>query len=540
MATQTNSQKTSVEQLIETSFSDMKSFKALKKLAEEPLDLTIDDNLSPKRVNTFIAEACGYKLLYGTERIDEKTLETLQELATESNALEQMKLMQAGEIVNFIEGFPSEKRAALHTATRDFFDSPQTTKAAVEATKAAKGELDKLKAFLEQIDSEKHWKSILLVGIGGSELGPKAHYEALLAFLKPGRSARFLSNIDPDALELALRGLDLADTLVLVISKTGTTLETVTNEEILRKRFEEAGLDTKNHFISVTCQRSPLDDLQTYRASFYMWDWVGGRYSTTSMVGGVLLGFAFGFDSFLELLRGANSMDKAALNPTIKDNLPLLAALIGIWNRDFLRLPMLAIIPYSQALARFPAHIQQLDMESNGKHVDKKGRLVDFETGPIIFGEPGTSAQHSFYQLIHQGTTTIPLEFITFKEPQTHGDRAVNDTTSQQKLLSNVLAQSIALATGQKDPNPNKDFQGNRPNHLLIGKQLTPFSLGALLAFYEHKVAFQGFIWHTNSFDQEGVQLGKLLATKVLERFAGKGASYPIGDALIAQVKGLA
>lgn len=537
MTLQTNSHKTKQEHFTETSFSEMKSVLALKKLATEPFDLSCPDNLSPKRIDKFVAEACGYKLMYATEQIDDKTLEALQELAVESNALEQMRQMQEGEIVNFIEGFPSEKRAALHTATRDFFDSPKTTQAAVEATQSAKGELDKLKTFLMDLDNEQHWKTILLVGIGGSELGPKAHYEALLAFLKPGRSARFLSNIDPDALELSLRGLNLADTLVLVISKTGTTLETLTNEEILRKRFAEANLDSKKHFISVTCKGSPLDDLKTYRASFYMWDWVGGRYSTTSMVGGVLLGFAFGFDAFLELLRGANSMDKAALNPKVTDNLPLLAALFGIWNRNFLNHPLLAIIPYTQALARFPAHIQQLDMESNGKHVDKKGRFVTFETGPIIFGEPGTSAQHSFYQLIHQGTTTIPLEFIAFKDPQTKGDCEVNGTTSQQKLLANVFAQAIALATGQKDPNPNKSFQGNRPSHLLLGKQLTPFSLGALLAFYEHKVAFQGFIWHTNSFDQEGVQLGKLLATKVLERFAGKGAPYPLGEAFIEQLK---
>ncbi len=536
MTLQTNNHKTNEEHLIETSFSEMRSVQILKELAKEPFDLSCNDNLSPKRVAKFTSEACGYKLLYGTERIDEKTLEALQELATESNALKQMHQMQAGDIVNFIEGFPSEKRAAIHTATRDLFDSPQTTKAAMDATKAAKGEIDKLKIFLNQLDSEQHWKTILLVGIGGSELGPKAHYEALLAFLKPGRSARFLSNIDPDALDLSLRGLDLADTLILVISKTGTTLETLTNEEIIRKRFVEANLDPKEHFISVTCQGSPLDDLKTYRASFYMWDWVGGRYSTTSMVGGVLLGFAFGFDSFMELLRGANSMDKAALNPTIKDNLPLLAALLGIWNRNFLNHPLLAIIPYTQALARFPAHIQQLDMESNGKHVDKKGRFVTFETGPIIFGEPGTSAQHSFYQLIHQGTTPIPLEFIAFKDTQTEGDREVNGSTSQQKLLSNVFAQAIALATGQRDVNPNKSFQGNRPSHLLLGKQLTPFSLGALLAYYEHKVAFQGFIWHTNSFDQEGVQLGKLLATKVLECFAKRGASYPLGEAFISQL----
>lgn len=518
-------------------FTEFKAFQKLKKLAENPFDLACDANLTPQRIEKFSAQACGYKLMYGTERIDEQTMEALQELATEANALEQMHKMQSGQIVNFIEGFPSEKRPALHTATRDFFDSPQTSSEAANAAKAAKKEIDKLKAFIAKIDSENRWSTLLIVGIGGSELGPKANYEALQAYAQPGRSARFLSNIDPDAIELVLRGLELSKTLVVIISKTGTTLETATNEEILRSRFEKAGLNSKEHFISVSSEKSPLDDPKMYRETFYMWDWVGGRYSTTSMVGGVLLAFTCGFDNFWEFLRGANAMDKVALTPTINSNLPLLAALLGIWNRNFLNHPLIAIIPYSQALARFPAHIQQLDMESNGKHVDKKGHFVTFETGPIIFGEPGTSAQHSFYQLIHQGTTTIPLEFITYVEPQLPGDQVVNGTTSQQKLLANVLAQAIALATGQKDLNPNRNFEGNRPSHLLLGQKLTPFSLGALLAFFEHKVAFQGFIWQINSFDQEGVQLGKLLASKILSRFAGQPPAYPLGDAFINQLK---
>lgn len=517
-------------------FTEFKAFQKLKKRAENPFDLAADANLTPERIEKYSSEACGYQLLYGTERIDDETIEALQELANEAHALEQMHQMQSGQIVNFIEGYPSEKRPALHTATRDFFDSPQTTPEAQSAAKMAKAEIEKLQAFIKEIDAENRWSTLLIVGIGGSELGPKANYEALQAYSKPDRSARFLSNIDPDALELVLHGLDLQKTLVVIISKTGTTLETATNEEILRNRFEEAGLKSREHFISVSSEKSPLDDPKLYRETFYMWDWVGGRYSTTSMVGGVLLSFTCGFDIFWEFLKGANAMDKVALTPSIKTNLPLLAALLGIWNRNFLNHPLLAVIPYSQALARFPAHIQQLDMESNGKHIDKKGHFVTFETGPIIFGEPGTSAQHSFYQLIHQGTTAIPLEFITYVEPQLAGDQEVNGTTSQQKLLANVLAQAIALATGQKDVNPNRNFEGNRPSHLLVGQKLTPFALGALLAFFEHKVAFQGFIWQINSFDQEGVQLGKVLATKILGRFAGLPPAYPLGDAFIKQL----
>lgn len=263
------------------------------------------------------------------------------------------------------------------------------------------------------------------------------------------------------------------------------------------------------------------------------------------MVGGVLLSFAYGFDIFWEMLKGANAMDKNALNHDMDKNLPLLAALLGIWNRNFLHYPLLAVIPYSSALARYPSHIQQADMESNGKHIDKLGHYVDFNTGPYIFGEPGTNAQHSFYQLIHQGTDICPLELIGFKLPQRKFDKTIDGTTSQEKLLSNLFAQSIALATGQKNENPNKDFQGNRPNFILLGKQLTPFALGALLAFYEHKVAFQGFIWNINSFDQEGVQLGKVLAVKIIERFAAhnndkfNSDTYPLGDAYIKQLDDL-
>lgn len=518
------------------SFLQMKAVEKLKELARNPFDLSCDANLSPERINLYKAESCGYQLLYGTERIDEDTLNALKELAKEANALEQMRDMQNGKTINFISGYPSEKRAALHTATRDFFESPNSAKEAQDAASLAKKELEKLKSFIEKIENENCWSTMLIVGIGGSELGPKANYEALQAYQKPDRSVKFLSNIDPDALNLVLRNLELQKTLVVIISKTGTTLETLTNEEILRKRFEKAGLNSKNHFLSVTCEKSPLDNREIYREVFYMWEWVGGRYSTTSMVGGVLISYACGFDCFLEFLKGANAMDKAALNP-FENNLPLLAAVLGIWNRNFLNLEVLAIIPYSQALARFPAHIQQLDMESNGKHIDKLGHYICYDSGPIIFGEPGTSSQHSFYQLIHQGTSVIPLEFITFVEPQIPDDEIVNGTTSQQKLLSNVFAQSIALATGQKDVNPNRNFEGNRPNHILLGHQLTPYSLGVLLSFYEHKIAFQGFIWRINSFDQEGVQLGKLLATKILGRFAGQKPEYPLGDAYINSMR---
>ena len=284
-----------------------------------------------------------------------------------------------------------------------------------------------------------------------------------------------------------------------------------------------------------------MDDPARYLASFYMWDYVGGRYSVTSMVGGAIIAFLVGIDHFMEFLKGAHAMDHHALTPDPKNNLPLLSALLGIWNRDFLCYPTVAIIPYSYALRRFPAHLQQLDMESNGKRIDKEGRAVDFETGPIIWGEPGTNGQHSFFQLLHQGTTTVPLEIIGFMHSQNGQDIEVQKTSCQEKLLSNLLAQSIGLAQGETSDNPNKFFPGNRPNRILLGERLDPYTMGLLLAYYEHKVAFQGFIWNINSFDQEGVQLGKVLAIKMMSQFAkthgASGDSYPLGEAYLKEMK---
>jgi len=495
----------------------------LKKLSETPFNLK---GLSAERINSFISEACGYKLLYGTESIDEDGLQALTDLAQEANCTKKMESMQKGEVINKIEGFPSEERAVLHTAMRDFFQEPM----APEATKLALAENDKLKAF-----SWDRFTDMVMVGIGGSDLGPRALYLALAKFWKEGRRVHFISNVDPDDAALAMQGLDLKKTCVVIVSKSGTTLETLTNETLVREHFVQAGLNANEHCIAVTGQGSPMDDPARYLESFYIWDYVGGRYSATSMVGGVMLAFGIGHDNYWELLRGASEMDRVALKSDVKENLPLLSALLGVWNRNFLGHATVAIIPYSQALSRFPAHLQQCDMESNGKHINKRGETVEYGTGPIIWGEPGTNGQHSFFQLLHQGTEIVPVEFIGFKDSQFEEDMNVEGTTSQEKLLANLFAQSVAMATGQDSDNPNKQFEGNRPNSILLGEKLTPYSLGALLAYYEHKVAFQGFIWDINSFDQEGVQLGKVLAKQFLELFKGEG-SYPIGEAYLKQL----
>lgn len=519
------------------SFRHLKAVIRLNELAENPIDLSKEGVLTPRRVDSMIGEAVGLQLFYGTERVSEVVIDALIDLATEVGALEKMEQMQAGAVVNQIEGYPSEERPALHTAMRDFFDGRNSALPAQEATTLAYAELEKLKTFLDGCD---RFTDLVQVGIGGSELGPKAIYMGLQAYQKPGRRVHFLSNVDPDDAACIFRQLDLSKTLVVSVSKSGSTLETLTNEEFVRSWFKKAGLDPKDHLVAVTGKGSPMDDPSRYLASFYIWDYIGGRYSVTSMVGGVTLAFALGMDRFLDFLRGANAMDKVALRKNPRENLPLLSALLGIWNRNFLGLPTVAVIPYSQALHRLTAHLQQLDMESNGKRVDKRGTPVDFETGPVIWGEPGTNGQHSFYQLIHQGTTVVPIEFLGFREAQYKEDLLYHGTLSQEKLISNLLAQSIALAIGQKSDNPNQVFPGNRPNRVLFGQRLDPFTMGLILAYYEHKVAFQGFMWNINSFDQEGVQLGKVLALKMLDLFSkqreGKsleGKDFPLGQAFL-------
>ena len=280
--------------------------------------------------------------------------------------------------------------------------------------------------------------------------------------------------------------------------------------------MKKAGLDPAKHMIAVTSETSPLAKSDDYLAAFFMDDYIGGRFSSTSAVGGAVLSLAFGPDVFARFLNGAAEEDALAKNEDLLKNPAMLDALIGVYERNVLGYPATAVLPYSQALSRFPAHLQQLDMESNGKSVNRFGEPVSYPTGPVIFGEPGTNGQHSFYQLLHQGTDIVPLQFIGFKNNQLDTDVDIQGSTSQQKLCANVAAQIVAFACGKKDENNNKNFKGGRPSSIIIGDQLTPETLGALLAHFENKVMFQGFVWNVNSFDQEGVQLGKVLAKKVL------------------------
>lgn len=505
-------------------FVELKAVHKLQELARSPYTLSAPNALSPDRLAAYRVSSCGFDFLYGTQRVDDQVMQALQELADEAGLIEQFRAMKSGAVMNRIIGHESEERQVLHTACRDTFTENPL---APEATAEAKNQLARLQTFLADVDhgsicnaKGEPFTTMVQVGIGGSDLGPRALYLALKRYCQKGRKACFIANVDPDDAVAVLSDLDLSRTLINVVSKSGTTLETLTNEELVRSALTAAGLDPARHIIAVTGAGSPMDDPNKYLASFHMYDYIGGRYSASSMVGGVTLAFVLGYENFLELLRGANAGDLAGEQEDIKENLPLLMALLGIWNRNFLGYNTVAVLPYSQALLRFPAHLQQCDMESNGKQVTRSGEVLQWKTGPIIWGEPGTNGQHAFYQLLHQGTEIVPAEFIGFRASQYQEDITINGTSSQQKLLANMLAQSLALALGRSHDNPNKSFPGNRPSSLLIADRLTPYSMGALLALYENKIAMQGFCWNINSFDQEGVQLGKVLANRILDEMA--------------------
>ena len=328
--------------------------------------------------------------------------------------------------------------------------------------------------------------------------------------------AKFISNVDPDDAAGVLATIDVAHSLFVLVSKSGTTLETLTNESFVKDALKNAGLDPAKHMVAVTSETSPLAKSADYLDAFFMDDYIGGRFSSSSAVGGAVLSLAFGPEVFAQFLEGAAAADKTAQNEDLLKNPAMLDALIGVYERNVLGYENTAVLPYSQALSRFPAHLQQLDMESNGKSVNRFGEPVNYVTGPIIFGEPGTNGQHSFYQLLHQGTTIVPLQFVGFKNNQMGQDVVIEGSTSQQKLNANVAAQIVAFACGKDDEDRNKYFAGERPSSIIVGEQLNPKTMGVLLAHFENKVMFQGFVWNVNSFDQEGVQLGKVLAKKVL------------------------
>ena len=503
-------------------FDTLDSYQELSKLGRVNLAEVMSGDNGADRVKKYsVPMAEGMVYNYAAKQIDDKVLEVLAKLAKEAQLTEKFEALYNGEVIN-----TGEKRMVLHHMTRGQLGE------AVEADGGDKrsfymGEQQKIAEFANKVHSGaianaagEKFTTVVQIGIGGSDLGPRAMYLALENWAKVNNTfkmeAKFISNVDPDDAAGVLNTIDVAHSLFVLVSKSGTTLETLTNESFVKDALKNAGLDPAKHMVAVTSETSPLAKSDDYLAAFFMDDYIGGRFSSTSAVGGAVLSLAFGPEVFAQFLNGAAEEDKLAKNKDILANPALLDALIGVYERNVLGYPNTAVLPYSQALSRFPAHLQQLDMESNGKSVNRFGDPVNYATGPVIFGEPGTNGQHSFYQLLHQGTDIVPLQFVGFKNNQMGRDVLIQDSTSQQKLCANVAAQIVAFACGKADEDRNKNFEGGRPSSIIIGDKLTPEALGALLAHFENKVMFQGFVWNINSFDQEGVQLGKVLAKRVL------------------------
>ena len=498
------------------------SYQDLFKVKKVRLAEVMSGDKAAERVKTYsVPMAEGLQFNYAAKQVDADVLEVLKKLAEEAQLSEKFEALYNGEVIN-----TGEKRLVLHQLTRGqlgnavvadgvdkrVFYVEQQEKIAAFANKVHAGEITNA--------AGEKFTTVVQIGIGGSDLGPRAMYLALENWAKKNGTfkmdARFISNVDPDDAAAVLQSVDVAHSIFVLVSKSGTTLETLTNESFVKDALVKAGLDPAKHMIAVTSETSPLAKSDDYLAAFFMDDYIGGRSSSTSAVGGAVLSLAFGPEVFAQFLEGAAAEDKLSAEKDVMKNPEMLDALIGLYERNVLGCPSTAVLPYSQALSRFPAHLQQVDMESNGKSVNRFGEPLNYVTGPVIFGEPGTNGQHSFYQLLHQGTDIVPLQFVGFKNSQLDTDVVIQDSTSQQKLCANVAAQIVAFACGKADENRNKNFEGGRPSSIIIGEQLDPKALGALLAHVENKIMFQGFLWNVNSFDQEGVQLGKVLAKKVL------------------------
>ncbi|MEV0409324.1 glucose-6-phosphate isomerase [Streptomyces sp. NPDC050448] len=489
----------------------------------------------------------GYTLRVGDLYIDyskhlvtDETLELLRELAAATGVAELREAMFRGEKIN-----TTEDRAVLHTALR----APQDAVVEVDGENvvpAVHDVLDKMAAFSEQIRSGQ-WTgftgrritNVVNIGIGGSDLGPAMAYEALRAFTDRALTVRFVSNVDGADLHEAVRDLDPAETLFIIASKTFTTIETITNAESARE-WLLAGLggDTAavaRHFVALSTNAEKVTAFGIDPANMFgFWDWVGGRYSFDSAIGLSLM-TAIGADSFREMLGGFRAMDEHFRTAPPEQNAPLLMGLLGIWYGAFFDAQSHAVLPYSHYLSRFTAYLQQLDMESNGKSVDRDGRPVDWQTGPVVWGTPGTNGQHAYYQLIHQGTKVIPADFIGFARPI--GELPPKLAAQHDLLMANFFAQTQALAFGKTADEvraegaaeslvPHKTFKGNHPTTTILAQDLTPAVLGQLIALYEHKVFVQGAVWHIDSFDQWGVELGKVLAKRV-EPALTDGADVP-------------
>jgi glucose-6-phosphate isomerase len=479
-----------------------------------------------KRGERMSVEAVGLYLDYSKNRITDETLKLLLQLAEEAGLRARIDAMFRGDRINV-----TENRAVLHVALR----APKGASIVVDGENVVPkvhSVLDKMAAFAERLRSGawvghtgERIRNVVNIGIGGSDLGPVMAYEALRAYSKRDMTFRFVSNIDGTDFVEAVRDLDPKVTLFIVSSKTFTTLETMTNAHTARAwslaAFRGAQSSVAKHFVAVSTNAAEVSKFGIDTANmFEFWDWVGGRYSMDSAIGLSTM-IALGPDHFRAMLEGFHQMDEHFRTAPFERNLPVLMGLLSIWNNDFFGAETVAVLPYEQYLKRFPAYLQQLTMESNGKHVTLDGTAVTRQTGPVYWGEPGTNGQHSFYQLIHQGTRLIPCDFIAFAKPLNALGR------HHDMLLANVFAQTEALAFGKTREDvhaegtpdwlvPHRVFEGNRPSNTILAERLTPEALGKLVALYEHSVFTQGVIWNIDSFDQWGVELGKLLAQRII------------------------
>ncbi len=487
---------------------------------------------NPSRGQQFTAEAAGLYLDYSKNRITAETLPLLLKLADECGLRERIDAMFRGEKINV-----TERRAVLHVALR----APRDASIVVDGENvvpAVHAELDKMAAFADRVRSGewtgytgKPIRSIVNIGIGGSDLGPAMAYDALRHDSDRDLSVGFVSNVDGSEFAEVTRDLNPEETLFIVSSKTFTTLETLTNAHTARQWCVGAlGSDdaVAKHFVAVSTNAAEVAKFGIDTANmFEFWDWVGGRYSVDSAIGLSLM-IAIGPANFRDMLAGFHAMDEHFRTTPFERNLPVILGLLGIWYDDFFDAETVAILPYDHYLGRLPSYLQQLDMESNGKHVDLDGQRVDYQTGPIIWGQPGTNGQHAFYQLIHQGTKLIPCDFIGFCQTLNPLGR------HHDLLMANFFAQTEALAFGKPAEEvaaegvpdfqvPHRTFEGNQPTNTIMAERLTPAVLGALIALYEHKVFVQGTIWHINSFDQWGVELGKVLANRIIPELENPG-----------------
>jgi glucose-6-phosphate isomerase len=486
----------------------------------------------PTRGERLTAEAAGLYLDYSKNRITDRTLKLLVQLAEESGLSGRIAAMFVGEKINV-----TENRAVLHVALR----APAGATIVVDGKNVVPevhAVLDKMAAFSDRVRSGawkgytgKRIKNVINIGIGGSDLGPVMAYEALKHYSERRLTFRFVSNVDGIDFVEATHDLEPAETLFIISSKTFTTLETMTNAQSARDwLLRGLGRDRKavaRHFVAVSTNAAKVSAFGIDPANMFgFWDWVGGRYSMDSAIGLSTM-LAIGPDNFRALLKGFREVDEHFRSTPFDKNLPVLMGLLSVWNNDFLGAQTVAVLPYEQYLKRFPAYLQQLTMESNGKHVTLAGKKVEYQTGPIYWGEPGTNGQHSFYQLIHQGTRLIPCDFIAFGRPLTPLGR------HHDILLANVFAQAEALAFGKTPEEveaegtppalvPHRVFEGNRPSNVILADRLTPEVLGKLVALYEHSVFTQGVIWNIDSFDQWGVELGKVLAQRIVPELESK------------------